>query len=49
MGATIGFNIIEFFDFILGWFGIDICDDDERDKKKEIYYPEFLKKKEKVE
>ncbi len=33
IGATVGFNIAEFADFLLGWFGIDICGDDDRGKK----------------
>jgi len=30
IGVKAGFNIAEFADFILGWFGIDLCEDDER-------------------
>jgi hypothetical protein len=29
VGIKAGFNIAEFADFLLGWFGIDIAGDDE--------------------
>lgn len=30
VGGKIGFNIAEFADFLLGWFGLDLCGDDDR-------------------
>ena len=30
VGVSAGFNVAEFADFLLGWFGIDIADDDDR-------------------
>jgi hypothetical protein len=35
-GVRLGFNPGEFLDFILGWFGIDIYNDDVRNRKEEI-------------
>ncbi|MHC5039042.1 MAG: HEAT repeat domain-containing protein [Planctomycetota bacterium] len=36
VGFRVGFNIAEFADFILGWFGLDICDDDRDPKGRAI-------------
>ncbi|MCU0723676.1 MAG: hypothetical protein MUC63_08685 [Planctomycetes bacterium] len=33
VGATAGFNPAEFVDFLLGWFGVDIAGDDDRESK----------------
>jgi hypothetical protein len=34
-GLEVGFNLAEFADFLLGWFGLDICRDDGQDDEKE--------------
>jgi hypothetical protein len=35
VGTRLGFNVAEFGDFILGWFGLDILGDDVRSGEKE--------------
>jgi hypothetical protein len=40
VGINVGFNPIQFADFILGWFGIDIADDDT--KPEVVRPPEIL-------
>jgi len=39
IGAKIGFNIAEFADFILGWFGLDSADDDEKEEQDRAEQP----------
>jgi hypothetical protein len=34
LGITIGFSLGEFLDFLLGWFGLDIADDDTPSRRK---------------
>jgi hypothetical protein len=34
LGVRIGFNAIEFLDFVLGWFGLDILEDDDAKEVK---------------
>ncbi len=35
VGFEVGFNLAEFADFLMGWFGIDLCGDDGRGKGEE--------------
>ena len=35
VGARLGFNVAEFGEFILGWFGLDILGDDVHPAEKE--------------
>lgn len=38
VGLDLGFNPVEFLDFLLGWFTADITDDDEKIKRKQPWH-----------